>query len=148
MVTVVGLLNNWLFDIQSCLDYSSPDWGSRNLLSKALKEGSELCKLYSTRFLGILIRSKTPNIAQWGIELLVSFPALFTIQWELQFRMIEIRIHSKSESIRNPNVLKVSFRMVKNKMAAILFGLQMVRTIWKPIKIASLGHFLWKQIFY
>lgn len=55
----------------SCLDYTSPDWGSRNLLSKALKEGSELCKLYATRFLGVLIRSRTPNIAQWGIELLV-----------------------------------------------------------------------------
>ena len=56
----------------SSLDYSSPDWGSRSLLSKALKEGSEASKLYATRFLGVLIRSRTPNIAQWGIELLVS----------------------------------------------------------------------------
>ena len=64
----------------SSLDYSSPDWGSRSLLSKALKEGSEASKLYATRFLGVLIRSRTPNIAQWGIELLVSgsYEARFT----------------------------------------------------------------------
>ena len=73
----------------SCLDYSSRDWGSRNLLSKALKDGSETCRIYSTRFLGescphslwcfqpkaqfltgVLIRSRAPNVAQWGIELL------------------------------------------------------------------------------
>jgi rapamycin-insensitive companion of mTOR len=55
----------------SSLDYTSSEWGSRNLLSKALKEGSEVCKLYATRFLGVLVRSRIPNIAQWGIELLV-----------------------------------------------------------------------------
>ena len=54
----------------SCLDYSSMEWGSRLLLSKALKECSETCRIYATKFLGILIRSKTPNVAQWGIELL------------------------------------------------------------------------------
>ena len=54
----------------SCLDYSSVDWGSRILLSKALREGSETCRIYATRFLGVLIRSKSPNITQWGIDLL------------------------------------------------------------------------------
>ena len=28
----------------SCLDYSSVEWGSRILLAKALKEGSETCR--------------------------------------------------------------------------------------------------------
>ena len=28
----------------SCLDYSSIEWGSRILLAKALKEGSETCR--------------------------------------------------------------------------------------------------------
>ena len=54
----------------SCLDYSAIEWGSRILLAKALKESSETCRIYATRFLGVLIRSKTPNVAQWGIELL------------------------------------------------------------------------------
>ena len=52
----------------SCLDYSSMEWGSRTLLSKALREGSETCQIYATRFLGVLIRSKSPNITQWGID--------------------------------------------------------------------------------
>ena len=53
------------------LDYSTSDWGSRALLGKALKDGSETSRLYATRFIGLLIRSKTPNVAQWGIDLLV-----------------------------------------------------------------------------
>jgi rapamycin-insensitive companion of mTOR len=57
--------------VVASLDYSSPEWGSRNLLSKALKEGSEYTRLYATRFIGVLIRSRTQNIAQWGISLLV-----------------------------------------------------------------------------
>lgn len=55
-----------------CLDYSSPDWGSRNLLKKALRETSESCRIYSTRFLAVLIRSRTPSVAQWGIDFLVN----------------------------------------------------------------------------
>ena len=68
----------------SCLDYSTADWGSRNLLAKALtKEGSESCRLYATRFLGVLIRSRTANVAQWGLELLVSqlFDNSKTVAW-------------------------------------------------------------------
>ena len=45
---------------------------SRTLLSKALREGSETCRMYATRFLGVLIRSKSPNITQWGIDLLTA----------------------------------------------------------------------------
>ena len=44
----------------------------RTLLSKALREGSETCRMYATRFLGVLIRSKSPNITQWGIDLLTA----------------------------------------------------------------------------
>ncbi|XP_059078689.1 rapamycin-insensitive companion of mTOR-like isoform X2 [Tigriopus californicus] len=58
--------------IVACLDYSSPDWGSRNLLRKALRETSESCRIYSTRFLAVLVRSRTPSVAQWGIEFLVN----------------------------------------------------------------------------
>ena len=68
----------------SSLDYSTMDWGSRNLLTKALtKEGSESCRLYATRFLGVLIRSRTSNVAQWGINLLVCqlFDPSKTIAW-------------------------------------------------------------------
>ena len=68
----------------SSLDYSAMDWGSRILLSKALtKEESESCRLYATRFLGVLIRSRTSNVAQWGISLLVSqlFDASQTVAW-------------------------------------------------------------------
>lgn len=54
----------------SCLDYSAMDWGSRTVLSIALKEGSEPCKIYATKFLGMLIRSKAHNIAHWGIDML------------------------------------------------------------------------------
>ena len=41
-------------------------------MSKALREGSETCRMYATRFLGVLIRSKSPNITQWGIDLLTA----------------------------------------------------------------------------
>lgn len=58
--------------VLTCLDYSTAEWGSRNLLGKALKDGSETSRLYATRFIGVLVRSKTPNVGQWGIELLVS----------------------------------------------------------------------------
>ena len=64
----------------SCLDYSSVDWGSRILLSKALREGSETCRIYATRFLGVLIRSKSPNITQWGIDLLTG------IVWQVFYK--------------------------------------------------------------
>ena len=68
----------------STLDYSTMDWGSRILLSKALtKEESESCRLYASRFLGVLIRSRTSNVAQWGIQLLVSqlFDTSKTVAW-------------------------------------------------------------------
>ena len=68
----------------SSLDYSAMDWGSRILLAKALtKEESESCRLYATRFLGVLIRSRTSNVAQWGIQLLVSqlFDMSKTVAW-------------------------------------------------------------------
>ena len=55
----------------SCLDYSSMEWGSRTLLAKALKDGSETCRIYATKFLGVLIRSKAHNVAHWGIDLLI-----------------------------------------------------------------------------
>lgn len=54
----------------SCLDYSSVEWGSRSLLAKALKEGSETCRIYATKFLGVLLRAKTHNVAHWGLDLL------------------------------------------------------------------------------
>ena len=56
----------------SCLDYGTIEWESRTLLGKALKECSESCRLYATRFLGVLIRSRTTNVAHWGIDLLVA----------------------------------------------------------------------------
>ena len=54
----------------SCLDYSSVDWGSRLLLAKALKEAPETCRIYATKFLGVLLRSKSNNIAHWGLDLI------------------------------------------------------------------------------
>ena len=56
----------------SSLDYTCEDWLSRTLLSKALSEGTEACRLYATRFLGVLVRSRTANVSHWGIQLLVS----------------------------------------------------------------------------
>ena len=56
----------------TAIDYSSPEWGSRTLLGKACKESPEPLRLYATKFLGVLLRSKTPNFAQWGIDLLVN----------------------------------------------------------------------------
>uniref|UniRef100_A0A0K2V7N4 Rapamycininsensitive companion of mTORlike [Saccoglossus kowalevskii] n=1 Tax=Lepeophtheirus salmonis TaxID=72036 RepID=A0A0K2V7N4_LEPSM len=57
--------------IISSLDYSR-EWGSRALLQRALVDlPEETPRLYATRFLGILIRSKSANVAQWGISLLV-----------------------------------------------------------------------------
>ena len=69
--------------VVSSLDYSASDWGSQNLLSKALTKESESCRLYATRFLGILIRSRTSYIAQWGINLLVCqlFDSSKAITW-------------------------------------------------------------------
>lgn len=57
----------------SSLDFGCTDWGSRNLISKAMREGSDSCRLYATRFIGVLIRSRTANVTHWGIELLVSY---------------------------------------------------------------------------
>ena len=81
--------------VLSSLDYSAAEWGSRhdpfterwrqifkethysnfpsrNLLEKALREGAESARLYTTRFLGVLIRSRAPNVTQWVIRLLVA----------------------------------------------------------------------------
>ena len=58
--------------ILSSLDYSASEWGSRNLMEKALKEGAESARLYATRFLGLLMRSRAPNVTQWVMRLLVS----------------------------------------------------------------------------
>lgn len=58
--------------VVTCLDYSSLEWGSRNVLGKACRESNETGRLYATRLIGVLIRCRTPNIAQWGIDLLVN----------------------------------------------------------------------------
>ncbi len=63
--------NLYLKLIISSLDYGNPEWGSRNIMARALKDGTEYSRLYATRFIGILLRSHTPNIAQWGIGHLV-----------------------------------------------------------------------------
>ncbi len=55
----------------SSLDYSSVDWGSRALLTKVCRDGSEAARVYATKFLGLLVRTKTPYITQWGIDLVV-----------------------------------------------------------------------------
>ena len=41
-------------------------------MEKALKEGAESARLYATRFLGLLMRSRAPNVTQWVMRLLVS----------------------------------------------------------------------------
>ena len=57
----------------SSLDYSTPDWGSRNVLQKACsnKSSKEPQRLYATRLLAVLVRARTVGIAQWGVDLLV-----------------------------------------------------------------------------
>ena len=47
-------------------------FSKRNLMEKALKEGAESARLYATRFLGLLMRSRAPNVTQWVMRLLVS----------------------------------------------------------------------------
>ena len=42
-----------------------------NIILLALTEGTDACRLYATRFLGVLVRCRTANVAQWGIKLLV-----------------------------------------------------------------------------
>jgi len=56
----------------SAIDYRHEDWGSRtSLLVKGLTTGSEQGRIYSTRWLGVLARLGVPNIAVYGVELLV-----------------------------------------------------------------------------
>ncbi len=54
------------------LDYSQEDWGSRDLVAKVCREGGESERMYAAKFLGLLVRTRTPYIAQWGIDLLIS----------------------------------------------------------------------------
>lgn len=42
----------------TALDYRVYDWGSRNILEKALKEASEPGRIYAIKWLGVLLRSK------------------------------------------------------------------------------------------
>ena len=57
--------------VVSSLDYSTPEWGSRNVLQKACQGGKEQTRLYATRLLALLVRARTVGITQWGIDLLV-----------------------------------------------------------------------------
>ena len=54
------------------LDYRQEKWDSRShILVKGLRESSEQGRVYSTRWLGVLARLSVPNIAVYGVELLV-----------------------------------------------------------------------------
>ncbi|XP_076440459.1 rapamycin-insensitive companion of mTOR-like isoform X2 [Babylonia areolata] len=55
----------------SALNYSM-DGSARVVLSKALTATSEGCRLYSTRFLRVLLRAGTRGFSGWGMELLVT----------------------------------------------------------------------------
>ncbi|XP_046400699.1 rapamycin-insensitive companion of mTOR isoform X2 [Ischnura elegans] len=56
--------------IISSLDYSI-DGVARVILKRALTSPSESCRLYATRFILVLIRSRLPGLHRWVTELLV-----------------------------------------------------------------------------
>lgn len=74
--TLAGMLNlrseMYLKLAVSCLDYTCKEWDSRSILTRALTEGNESCRIWTTRFLGMLIRCKTPGVAQWGVKLMAN----------------------------------------------------------------------------
>ncbi|BFY99539.1 hypothetical protein BsWGS_02579 [Bradybaena similaris] len=55
----------------SSLNYSH-DGSTRAVLSKALTATQDVCRLYATRLLRVLMRAGTPGFCQWGVELLVT----------------------------------------------------------------------------
>ncbi|CAG5123187.1 unnamed protein product [Candidula unifasciata] len=55
----------------SCLNYSL-DGSTRAVLSKALTATQDVCRLYATRLLRVLMRAGTPGFSHWGVELLVT----------------------------------------------------------------------------
>ncbi|OTF79800.1 rapamycin-insensitive companion of mTOR-like protein, partial [Euroglyphus maynei] len=57
--------------IISSFDYSEVDF-PRNFLSKVLTSSNESSRIYSTKFLRLLLRINVQDFAQWGINLLIN----------------------------------------------------------------------------
>ncbi|CAL1528119.1 unnamed protein product, partial [Lymnaea stagnalis] len=55
----------------SALNFSL-EGSARPVLSKALTATQDVCRLYATKMLRVLMRAGTPGFHQWGIELLVT----------------------------------------------------------------------------
>ncbi|GFN88091.1 rapamycin-insensitive companion of mtor [Plakobranchus ocellatus] len=55
----------------SALNFSV-DGSTRPILSKALTATADLCRVYATKMLRVLMRASTPGFSQWGIEMLVT----------------------------------------------------------------------------
>uniref|UniRef100_A0A2C9LNG1 Rapamycin-insensitive companion of mTOR n=1 Tax=Biomphalaria glabrata TaxID=6526 RepID=A0A2C9LNG1_BIOGL len=55
----------------SCLNYAA-DGSTRPILSKALTATQDVCRLYATKLLRVLMRACTPGLSTWGIELLIT----------------------------------------------------------------------------
>ncbi|RUS88775.1 hypothetical protein EGW08_003492, partial [Elysia chlorotica] len=55
----------------SALNFSV-DGSTRPILSKALTATADVCRLYATKMMRVLMRAGTPGFSQWGIEMLVT----------------------------------------------------------------------------
>ena len=77
MISLLGELLHMRHDVYlklviTALDYRHEDWGARaHLLVKGLTGVTEAGRVYTTRWLGVLARLGVPNIAVYGVELLV-----------------------------------------------------------------------------
>ena len=101
------------------LDYSSTsvDWGSRNLLSKALKDGQETSRIYATKFIGVLIRCKVPNVAQWGIEFLVSYITSYFMLTNIHGYKFQVtQLFDKSSKVIPRTALDILLEACDDKM--------------------------------
>nr|XP_027198269.1 rapamycin-insensitive companion of mTOR-like isoform X2 [Dermatophagoides pteronyssinus] len=73
---LIDLINIWTNEIYakliiSSFDYSETDF-PRNILSKVLTSSNETTRIYSTKFLRLLLRINVTDFAQWGIDLLIN----------------------------------------------------------------------------
>ncbi|NP_001267775.1 RPTOR independent companion of MTOR, complex 2 [Aplysia californica] len=96
------------------------DGSTRPILSKALTGTPDVCRLYATKMLRVLMRAGTPGFSSWGVELLVT--QLYDTQPSVAMSALNIldEASDNEESLKNLIKLRPSLLHLGEKGVMLL----------------------------